>query len=112
MALKYPANCIATADKLGFCYRAKKLLRNFHNQIGKWRRGELTEQEYDALPMKLKNHLPVREWKPQLSRNEWNVFVENVFEPWTVKISEQLNTRKKEAEEDSVKWSERLEDIV
>lgn len=60
--MKYPINCATSADRTEFCYRAQELLRQLHNQMGKkYREGEI-------------------------SKEVWESFLKNKFEPLSQKI--------------------------
>ena len=108
--MKYPSDCVTIGDKLEYCYALEERLRRLHNQVGAWRRGELTKEEYLKLPSRVKARLP--EWKPQLTREEWRRFVADVFEPVYERVVwGEINALREQAKR-GARWRPEVEDVV
>lgn len=105
--LEFPPDCDTPAKRTEYCYRAQELLRELHNTMGRWYREGLTEEQWSEFPQKIKNRYP---YKPQLSQDEWDEFLENVFEPISHRIAQGiLNNR--ELLFQSQTWTINVEDI-
>jgi len=110
MALKYPGDCITSADKIEYCYRARELLRLLHNTIGKWRREGLNQIEYNTIPQKIKDTLPDFAISPKLSEDSWDRFVSEEFFNRDHAISKAATLSFNELKK-STRWEIKVEDI-
>jgi len=81
--MQFPVDCNLPRERTEFAYSAQEKLRLIHNGMGRWFREGLTPAQWNKLPVKLQNRYP---YKAQLSREEWDDFTENVFEPISEKI--------------------------
>jgi len=81
--LSFPANCKTPVDRTEYAYHCQELLRLLHNVMGKWFREGISSAEWGRLPNRVQRIFP---YKDKLSRNEWDDFLVNIFEPASDKI--------------------------
>jgi hypothetical protein len=105
--LKFPPDCDTPSKRTEYCYRAQELLRRLHNSIGKWYREGLAQSQWERFPQKIKNKYP---YKPQLSQDDWDEFLENIFEPISTRISQGILDSRQLLFE-STAWEINVEDI-
>ena len=106
MAFDFPADCDTAAKRTEYCYRAQELLRLLHNIVGKWyREGSLPQEEYDSLPGSIK-----AKYHGSLTKEDWDDFVLNYFEPKSSSITEKL-LENRELLKKSTQWQISIEDI-
>lgn len=103
MPVNYPQDADADTNKLEYCFNALKKLRDTHNLIGKWRRGELSQMEYDSLPDLVKATWNYNDHQPSLPDSAFRAFKSNYYEGREKAILAQVNDLKKSLE-NSAKW--------
>jgi len=108
MPLTFPSDCDTPPKRTEFCYRAQELLRLVHNDMGKWHREGLSRQEWDRLPQRLRANYP---YKAQLSREQWDDFVTNMFETAEAKLINILLENRQLLKE-STAWRVDIEEIL
>jgi len=101
MEITFPANCTTDASRMAWCYRAQEKLRKFHNVMGKWFRGGITETVWNKLPNKAKARYP---YKAQLTETEWRDFENVVFRTISTTITSALLANR-ELAKNSTYWS-------
>jgi len=107
MALSYPSDCDTPRKRTEYCYRTQELLRLIYNGMRRWCRDGLAQNQWDRFPQKIKNRYP---YKPQLTKDELLDFNNNVFEPISDKISNQIGVQRQLLFE-STEWEINVEDI-
>ncbi len=105
--LEFPPDCDTPAKRTEYCYRAQELLRRLQNSMGKWYREGLAQSQWERFPQKIKNKYP---YKPQLSQDDWDEFLENIFEPISTRISQGILDSRQLLFE-STAWEINVEDI-
>lgn len=69
MEITIPAKYDTPEKQWAYCKRAKRIfIEKVHNVVGKWYREGLSQAEYDALPLKIRNRMPYR---PQITQVMW-----------------------------------------
>lgn len=123
MAITYPSGCNTPAKKMEWLCAAQELLRYIQNLMGYWHRNSITQAQYDNPPLPnvptalkpairriftyLKNRYPYR---PQLTREDWDRFYRENFQPWSDKITAQKGIQDAQLKV-STTWDVLIEDI-
>jgi hypothetical protein len=108
MIIIFPENCITDASRMAWCYRAQEKLRLVHNGFGKWFRDGLTENQYNQFPNKIKNRYP---YEFQVNESTWDDFQENIFDPLSQAITDELLIARGEAKE-STFWNPDIDEDI
>jgi hypothetical protein len=107
MAIKYPLLAVTVGQKATYLMRLREYCRYLHNAVGLWYREGLSETEYDVgvsinrvggpvslsrvrLPNAIKNIMP---YKPQISKEEFDSFIKNHWQPRFSRIEDEIQTR-------------------
>jgi len=83
----FPGNVNTPAKKLEFSYRAQELLRLLHNFFVDWRDTGKTQEEWDALPNKIKTKYP---YVSQINKGMVSKFLQQDFYPRSNTICEEI----------------------
>lgn len=105
--ITFPVDCNSPRRKMEYLLRAQELLRKLNNFFAAWHREGKTQAQYNNLPQKIKNKYL---YVPQLSKDQWQAFRNDDFQPRFDKI---INARgmMKEVMKESISWNIKIEDI-
>lgn len=110
MPVVFPGDCDTPAKKVEWCYAAMSQLHVQHNLMGKWRRGELLQAEYDTLTPNLRADYIFNDHQPFLPEALFKQFKNTTFYPKEKLIIDQLNTNR-DLLRQSVAWPVDLDSI-
>jgi len=123
MAITYPVDCDTPAKKMEFLCAAQELLRHIQNLMGYWYRNGITQAQYDNPPMpnvpiqlkpavcRIFNYLKSKyPYKPQLTKEDWDKFYREDFQPRSDKITAQKGIQDAQLKI-STNWEVMIEDI-
>ena len=96
MEVTVPVKYDTIEKKVAFLSRCKRVfIDQIHNQVGRWSKVGLSKEEYDQLPLKVREALP---YQAQLTKEQWAKISDKLEDSLEVRIGAPLYRFKKELE--------------